>query len=148
MGLHMSSTQDRNRTALHLRHLPLGATQSVWGKGAKSCATTNCNKLARSAACTNKMCKDCCMSHQLRPCAYCGHQNTAPVISANGDPSALARPPAVVPGIPLTDLSRIVSDGPPTLFSKPMSDAWAADWDRTHEAYNSTSNPYVDGDSL
>ncbi|KAF8233580.1 hypothetical protein L208DRAFT_1377226 [Tricholoma matsutake] len=46
------------------------------------------------------------------------------------------QPPAVVPGISLEsqDMPDLVITK--KSFSKPMSDAWAADWDRIHKAHN------------
>jgi hypothetical protein len=67
--------------------------------GRRSCANTNCGKLARSTAYTKAMCKLCCMANKTRVCSYRKHHDTAAITAGSGDPSELARPPPPVPGI-------------------------------------------------
>ncbi|KAJ7909376.1 hypothetical protein B0H13DRAFT_636814 [Mycena leptocephala] len=88
-----------------------------------------CKKLATARNCTNNMCKPCC-GLKGTGCAYAAHRNSTPTPAANGNPSALARPPAVIPSTAPSSTSSLPIDGaapilPPKEYRKPMDDVWA-----------------------
>ncbi|KAJ7759899.1 hypothetical protein B0H16DRAFT_1815076 [Mycena metata] len=72
------------------------------------CSQRNCKRIAAAKGCTNDMCKTCCQL-STTPCAYAAHRNSTPVVAANGNPSALARPPAIVQSFPSASASASAS---------------------------------------
>ncbi|KAK7048845.1 hypothetical protein R3P38DRAFT_2505104, partial [Favolaschia claudopus] len=88
-----------------------------------------CKRLATAKGCSHRMCKTCC---QLRAtgCAYAPHRNSTPIVAANGNPSALARPPAIIPSASASSAASLpIDEFPDTLapktFRKSMNEAWA-----------------------
>ncbi|KAJ7917641.1 hypothetical protein B0H13DRAFT_1994473, partial [Mycena leptocephala] len=58
------------------------------------------------------------------------HRNSTPTPAANGNPSAIVRPPDVIPSTAPSSTSSLPIDGaapllPPKEYRKPMDDAWA-----------------------
>ncbi|KAJ7601675.1 hypothetical protein B0H17DRAFT_1155211, partial [Mycena rosella] len=77
------------------------------------------------------MCKTCCQRLN-KGCDYRAHRLNEPTVAANGNPSALARPPAVIP-LPSTSASSLALDGAAPapaakLYRKPMDAAWEAQY--------------------
>ncbi|KAJ6525244.1 hypothetical protein DFH09DRAFT_1329055 [Mycena vulgaris] len=102
----------------------------------RSCSRPLCGRLATAKTCSNAMCKTCCQARN-QGCAYTQHRNVTPTVAANGNPSALARPPAVIPtpsstsSLPLDGPASLPLDGPvppAKLYRKPMDDVWAAQY--------------------
>ncbi|KAK6980589.1 hypothetical protein R3P38DRAFT_469317 [Favolaschia claudopus] len=86
-----------------------------------------CKRLATAKGCSHRMCKTCC---QLRAtgCAYAPHRNSTPIVAANGNPSALARPPAIIPSASASSAASLpIDEFPDTLapktFRKSMNEA-------------------------
>ncbi|KAJ7629157.1 hypothetical protein DFH06DRAFT_1141161 [Mycena polygramma] len=78
------------------------------------------------------MCKTCCQGRRSE-CAYAGHRDSTPIAAANGNPSSLARPPAVVPASSSSSSSasslpidNATLDVRPKIYSKSMDEAWAS----------------------
>ncbi|KAF7324004.1 hypothetical protein MKEN_00622400 [Mycena kentingensis (nom. inval.)] len=102
----------------------------------RQCSVTGCARLVSSAKCTTARCKQCCM--KLGTCGYAKHRDSTVITASNGNPSALARPPAVVPIQPpqlrLPSTSQLSVDDldldnlPPKLYRQPMDDAFAAQY--------------------
>ncbi|KAJ7155590.1 hypothetical protein C8R46DRAFT_1226664 [Mycena filopes] len=102
--------------------------------GKRMCARKGCGRQAAARDCTHKMCKPCC-GVQSTDCGYIHHRNTTPIQAANGDPSALARPPPVTRTDPLFpgDISSLSPDAlpadlPPKHYKKIMGEAWSAQY--------------------
>ncbi|KAJ6464224.1 hypothetical protein DFH09DRAFT_1489007 [Mycena vulgaris] len=83
-------------------------------------------RLATAKSCLFVLCKPCCLVHT--GCKYPQHRDSTPTIAANGNPSALSRPPSI---IPVASTSTLSIDGPTSapsstkIYRKPMDDAWA-----------------------
>ncbi|KAJ7501290.1 hypothetical protein B0H11DRAFT_2188931 [Mycena galericulata] len=98
----------------------------------RSCSRRNCKRLANAKNCTHAMCKQCCQERN-GDCAYGPHRSSTPTNAANGNPSALSRPPAVIPSTS-TSASSLSIDGTtapspsPKIYRKPMDDAWASQY--------------------
>jgi len=68
-------------------------------------------------------------------CAYPGHRNREPIVAANGNPAALARPPPVVPLTSIPNTSLAIDDAPgdsspvpDKTYRKPMDEPWEKQW--------------------
>ncbi|KAF8224368.1 hypothetical protein L208DRAFT_1381097 [Tricholoma matsutake] len=64
------------------------------------------------------------------------HNDNTPITAGTGDPLELAQLPTVVPGISSESQDRPDLVITKKSFSKPMSDAWAADWNHIHKAHD------------
>ncbi|KAJ7272210.1 hypothetical protein C8J57DRAFT_1507059 [Mycena rebaudengoi] len=95
------------------------------------CLRDECKRLATASGCTHRFCKSCCQA-QNTGCNYAPHRKSSPTLTVNGNPSALARPPAVIPtqstsslSLPIDNLDLSLA---PKIYCKPMDDAWATQY--------------------
>ncbi|KAJ7066282.1 hypothetical protein C8F01DRAFT_1248314 [Mycena amicta] len=101
--------------------------QPYTSKSAKPPCSRNCGRVAGSTKCSRILCNQCC--ERLGGCTYSEHRKKATTTALNGNPAALARPPAVVPasGPSASQLPQdvILQDDPaPKLHRKPMDRKW------------------------
>ncbi|KAJ7896800.1 hypothetical protein B0H14DRAFT_3605331 [Mycena olivaceomarginata] len=121
---------------------PAGPSPSLPSTTAKRMCNHCSQRQATAKNCSYSFCKQCCQANN-KGCAYARHRVSTPTNAANGNPSALSRPPAVVPlsstsSTPTTSTSAstLALDGPATptstlpskIYSKPMDAAWEAQY--------------------